>query len=87
MRVTWRNSAVNLNGVLTYSGATNLVYSSGREGCTYYFYGLDWNTGQVRVRIRLGTSSNYLDQGNQVSINTDGSAIFGTANGIVRIRA
>jgi hypothetical protein len=86
MSVTWRNTGVNLNGVLTYSGGTDLVYGTGKEGCTYYYYGLDWKTGAVKLRVRLGTSSQFLDQGNQHTINDDGSIIFGTDQGIVRIR-
>lgn len=86
MSVSWRNTEVNMNGVMTYSGGTDLVYGSGREGCTYYFYGLDWDTGDVVVRIRLGRSDMWLDQGNNTVIDADGSAIFGTAQGIARIR-
>jgi hypothetical protein len=82
MSVEWTNMNVNMNGVLTYSSATNLVYSSGKEtDCNYYFYGLDWNTGNVVVRQKLGTSELYNDQGCNTSINDDSTLVYGSNGG------
>lgn len=38
----WTNDSINMNGVLSYSAGSNLVYGSGKEiDCNYYYYGLD----------------------------------------------
>jgi hypothetical protein len=84
--VVWANNQVQMNGVLTYSKGSNLVYSSGRRNCTYYYWGLDWQTGEVKVEIPMGGDDRFLDQGNQSTVNDDRSIIFGSAKGIVRLR-
>jgi hypothetical protein len=83
--VVWATDAVNFNNVLTYSQGSNLVYGSGRREGIYHFWGLDWETGQVKLEVPLGDSPNFLDQGNQVTLNDDRSVMFSTATGIVRI--
>lgn len=83
--IAWATNQINMNGVLTYSAGSNLVYSSGRSNCTYYFYGLDWDTGAIKIAFPLGDDPQYLDQGNQSTLNDDRSIIFGTSKGILRI--
>jgi hypothetical protein len=83
--LAWATDQVNFNNVLTYSAGSNLVYGSGRRNSVYYFWGLDWQTGEVKLEVPLGTSDDYLDQGNQVTLNDDRSVMFSTATGIVRI--
>jgi hypothetical protein len=86
LQVVWATDAVNFNNVLTYSNGSNLVYGSGRRNCVYYFWGLDWQTGKIQLEVPLGDSSNFLDQGNQVSISDDRRMVFGSSRGIVRLR-
>jgi hypothetical protein len=86
LQLVWATNKVNFNNVLTYSNGSSLVYGSGRRNCEYYFWGLDWKTGEVKLEVPLGKDERFLDQGNQVTINDDRSAIFGTRLGIVRIR-
>lgn len=85
LELVWATDQINFNNVLTYSKGSNLVYGSGRRDCVYYFWGLNWDTGTVELEIPLGDSRDYLDQGNQVTINDDRTAFFGSATGIVRI--
>lgn len=84
--LVWATDQINFNNVLTYSEGSNLVYGSGRRECIYYFWGLNWNTGDVELEISLGDSRDYLDQGNQVTIGEDRTVFFGSATGLVRIR-
>jgi hypothetical protein len=85
MPVVWATDRINFNNVLTYSAGSGLVYGSGRRGCTYYFWGLDWRTGEVRLEIPLGDDARFLDQGNSVTLDDDRSVYFGSARGIVRV--
>lgn len=86
MSVVWANAEVSCNNVLTYSAGSELVYGSGRRGGVYHFWGLDWDTGTVRIEQPLGEGDIFLDQGNQVVLLPDRSAVFGTLRGMVRIR-
>ena len=82
----WVNDNVNFNNVPTYSRGSNLVYGTGRRNCIYYLWGLNWDTGNVDLEIPLGDSPDYLDQGNQVTINDDRTTFFASFTGLVRIR-
>jgi hypothetical protein len=85
--VVWNNTNVNLNNALTYSRQSNLVYGNGKEAdCNYYFYGLDWNTGAVVIRKKLGTSEDYNDQGCNISINDDNSLVEPTSTGFIQVK-
>ncbi len=86
--IAWATNEVNFNGVLTYSSASGLVYGSGREtDCNYYFYALDWDTGEIKIRYAMGNSEKFNDQGNNVLIDEMGNALFCTETGMVLIRA
>ncbi|MEM8928201.1 MAG: hypothetical protein AAGC45_08350 [Bacteroidota bacterium] len=90
-QLSWVNTDINMNGVLTYSLGSNLVYGSGREdGCNYYYYGLDWNTGELKFRKFLGRSCKklfnpYDDGGNQHIIDEDGSIYFSGGGSLVKL--
>ncbi|MEM1260580.1 MAG: hypothetical protein AAGH81_18795, partial [Bacteroidota bacterium] len=90
-QLSWVNTDINMNGVLTYSLGSNLVYGSGREdGCNYYYYGLDWNTGKLKFRKFLGRSCKklfnpYDDGGNQHIIDEDGSIYFSGGGSLVKL--
>jgi hypothetical protein len=86
LALVWSNSHVALNNVPTYSHGAKLVYGSGPRAGLYHFYGLDWATGETRLDVPLGAGGLYLDQGNQVVLLPDRSAVFGTLRGMVRIR-
>ena len=75
-----------MNGVITASSGSNLIYSSGRMGCTYTFFALDSATGAVRIRQPLGDDPMFVDGGNNISLNDDRSLVFGSGRGIVRLR-
>ena len=58
----WVNPEINMNGVLTYSEGANMVYGSGKEeDCNYYYYGLDWDSGELEWRLLLGPEGTFLD--------------------------
>jgi hypothetical protein len=85
--IVWNNTSVNFNNALTYSRQSNLVYGNGKEAdCNYYFYGLDWNTGAVVLRKKLGTSEDYNDQGCNISISDDNSLVEPTSTGFIQVR-
>jgi hypothetical protein len=85
LRVVWANPEVAMNGVITASGGSNLIYSSGRIGCTYTFFGLDRLSGAVRIRLPLGNDAMFVDGGNNISLNDDRSLVFGSGKGLVRL--
>jgi|GEM_PF-981648 hypothetical protein len=84
--VTWATDEVNFNNVLTYSAGTNLVYGTGQKDGIFYFWGLDWNTGDIALEVLLGEGDDYLNQGNQVIIDEQGNAYFSSVTGIVRLQ-
>jgi hypothetical protein len=87
MKLLWTNPKVQFNNVMTISWGSNLVYGVGRgEQCNYVYRGLDRQSGRIAFSIPLGTSRNFLDQGNSHALNDDRSIIFGTSNGMVRMR-
>jgi hypothetical protein len=87
LSLIWNNTSVNFNNALTYSSKSNLVYGNGKEtDCNYYFYGLNWNTGDLVIRKRLGTSEDYNDQGCNISINDDNSLVEPTSTGFIQIK-
>ncbi|QCX01566.1 T9SS type A sorting domain-containing protein [Aggregatimonas sangjinii] len=89
--IAWVNSEVNMNGVLTYAAGSNLVYSSGKESdCNYYFYGLNWDTGELEVRLLLGpegsfTADTYYDAGNNCIIAENGDVYFPGGSSLVKV--
>ena len=85
----WENKTLNLNGVLTYSEGSNIVYSSGRNDrtCAFHFYGLDWDTGKVVIDKPMANSKDFFDGGCTALIGDfDRRCIFSTETGIVQIR-
>ena len=91
LELAWANRDVNLNGVLTYSHGSGLVYSSGKEAdCNYYLYGLDWATGEVRLRQLLGpegsfTDDPYYDAGNGLVVMEDGTLYYSGGASLVAV--
>ena len=91
LRVEWVNREVNMNGILTYSAGSNLVYSSGKElDCAYYLYGLDWDSGETVVRQRLGpegtfVSDPFYDPGNALVVDEDGTLYYSGGASLVAV--
>ncbi|MGD1841371.1 MAG: hypothetical protein ACFB0B_10810 [Thermonemataceae bacterium] len=89
--LVWVNREVNINGVLTYSKGSNLVYGSGREDdCKYYYYGLDWETGKVAFKQFLGKSCKklknpYDDGGCNNIIDEEGNIYFAGGASLVKL--
>ncbi|MEM7654920.1 MAG: T9SS type A sorting domain-containing protein [Bacteroidota bacterium] len=87
----WATDAVNTNGVLSYSSGSNLVYGTGKEAdCAYYYYGLEWETGELAVRILLGPEGNFpedpfYDQGVNHIIDEEGSIYFSGSRSLVKL--
>ncbi|PSB68572.1 hypothetical protein C7B61_00085 [filamentous cyanobacterium CCP1] len=91
--LAWENPNVQMNGITTISTGSNMVYSSGvEEGSrTVYMYGVRFKGikgkpgGEVIFRKPLGPDALFLDQGNNTLINDDGSLIYSSTRGVVRI--
>lgn len=87
----WATDSINMNGVLSYSAGSNLLYGSGKENdCNYYYYGLNWNNGNLELRILLGAEGNFpddpfFDQGNNNIIAEDGSIYFSGSRSLVKL--
>ncbi|MEL7422202.1 MAG: T9SS type A sorting domain-containing protein, partial [Bacteroidota bacterium] len=53
--------------------------------CNYYYYGIDWNTGETNKRFLLGEESFFDDPGNANIILEDQSIIFNTNQRLVQL--
>lgn len=97
-QIDWSRADIQFSGVPTISAATNLVYGSGVEGATTYFYGLRLNedatgpAGETVIRVPVGPAptsrrdkDGFYDAGNNILINEDGSAVWPAGNALVRI--
>ncbi len=90
--VAWQNNTINMNGVLTYSQGSNLVYCSGKENdCNYYYYGIDWTTGMVVFRKLLGPESGnsnndpFYDAGNNNIVDENNNIYFAGGKSLIKI--
>jgi hypothetical protein len=83
--VVWVNDDIGINGVLTLSTRTGLLYGSAVVGCRFVYYGLDWATGRAVLEEPLGRGATWSDGGNQQTLPGDGSLIYGGARGWVRL--
>lgn len=90
-QLDWTNDQLNMNGVLTYSSGANLLYGSGKEeDCHYYYYGLNWDTGELELRQLLGPEGTFLndpfyDAGNANIIDEEGSIYFPGGGSLVKV--
>jgi hypothetical protein len=92
LSIAWSDTSININGVLTYSEGSNLVYGSGKEAdCNYYYYGLDWNTGGVVMRTLLGPEQGafflnvFDDGGNGNVIDEEGNIWYTGGSSLVKL--
>ena len=89
--LAWANEEVNMNGVLTYSAGSNLLYGSGKEAdCNYYYYGLNWETGEQELRLALGPEGTFLDDpfydaGNNNIIDESGNIYFPGGSSLIKV--
>ncbi len=90
-QLDWTNDQLNMNGVLTYSSGADLLYGSGKEeDCNYYYYGLNWNTGELELRQLLGPEGTFLndpfyDAGNANIIDEEGNIYFPGGGSLVKV--
>jgi hypothetical protein len=86
-RIDWTRADVQFNNVMTISAGSGLVYGVGLgKGCRHIYRGLDLASGATRIELPLGIGRGYLDQGNTHALLDDRSIVFGTTNGMMRIR-
>ena len=91
LQLEWTNDEVNMNGVLCYSSGSDLVYGSGKENdCNYYYYGLDWKSGEIKLRLLLGMEESFpndpfYDQGVNHIIDEDGSIYYSGSRSLVKL--
>lgn len=78
---------VAVNSVLTVSEGSGIAYGNGLEGCSWVFYGLDWQTGEVVLRQPLGDSrKEWGDGGVGIALDSDCSLYWSSPTAIVRVR-
>jgi len=88
----WTNDSVNMNGVLAYSSGSNLLYGTGKEmDCNYYYYGLNWDSGNLELTHLLGQEETFpddpfYDQGVNHIIDEDGSIYFSGSRSLVKLQ-
>lgn len=97
LSVAWVNDEVNMNSVLTVSSGNNMLYGSGMENdCYYYYYGLDWTTGETALRIQLGpvdqsavtlNHDTFFDGGDNNIIDEDGNIFYSGGASLVKIES
>ena len=93
LKLEWVNESINLNNVLTYSSGSNMVYGSGKgDDCNYYFYGLDWDTGEILIQKFLGEEAGgpgfqepFDDGGSGVVIDQHGDVLFPGGGSLVKL--
>ena len=91
-QLEWTNDTVNMNGVLSYSSGSNLLYGSGKESdCNYYYYGLNWDNGNIELSYLLGQEENFpddplYDQGVNNIIDEDGSIYYSGSRSLVKLQ-
>ena len=87
MELVWHRDDINLNNVLVYSSATNSIYGSGKESdCDYYYYSLDWETGETIAKNRLGSDKRFDDPGNSNIIGPYRSIIYNSKKCLIRLK-
>lgn len=88
LNLVWHNDQINLNGILNYSPGSGLIYGSGRKnGRTYYYYGLDWESGALVQSLKLGQRLYFDDPGATNLVLPDGRIVYGSVNSLVVIGA
>jgi hypothetical protein len=90
-KVIWVNDKININAVLSYSKGSNLVYGSGKEDdCSFYYYGLDWDTGEIKLKFLMGKRCRLLfnefdDGGNGNTLDENGNIYFAGGGSLIKI--
>jgi hypothetical protein len=90
-KVMWVNEKININAVLSYSKGSNLVYGSGKEDdCSFHYYGLDWETGEIKLDYVFGNRcrnlfNEYDDGGNGNTIDEKGNIYFAGGGSLIKI--
>ncbi|MEM7510562.1 MAG: T9SS type A sorting domain-containing protein [Bacteroidota bacterium] len=91
LKLAWAINDLNMNGVLSYSAGSNLVYGTGKEAdCNYYYYGLNWDSGDMDLRLLLGAEEDFpddpfYDQGVNHIIDEDGSIYFSGSRSLIKL--
>lgn len=91
LELEWTNDEINMNGVLSYSSGSNLVYGTGKEiDCNYYYYGLNWDNGNMELRLLLGMEEAFpddplYDQGVNHIIDEDGSIFYSGSRSLIKL--
>ncbi len=82
---TWYRQDISCpNGIPAMSRATNAMYCTGKQGDTWTFESLDWDTGESRFRIPTGAGLEYNSVYSATQIGLDGELITSSSTGIVR---
>lgn len=88
LELAWANPEAHFNGVPTIACRNGKcqTYGMGVLNGTFVYQALDFQTGEMKAQLALGTDQSVLDQGNNHAVASDGSIIYSGRFEMVRVR-
>lgn len=86
----WTNKDVDNTDIMVpvVSAATGMLYAAHKENGNYQYLGLDWNTGEIKVRLEFPDDSRRWNAlGGITTVLDNGDLLIGGVFSIKRVRA
>lgn len=84
---TWASRTVSFPNTIPHmSAGSSAVYGAGARDGVWTLEAIDWNTGRSLFSLPLGTSVRWNSYYMPTTIFPDGSIVYGSAFGVVRVR-